>query len=107
MALYTVDKLEGRPVREGELLTAHAVLASNIIRDMREMLTNTFGGTMTRYERLLTQAVAKARESLESAAREKGYDGVLAVRISHPTIVDGAAAVVIYGTGFNFIQPRL
>jgi len=101
--LYTVEQLNGRAIREGELLTANAVCASNIVRDIREIVTNTFGGTMTRYEKLLDIALERAIASLEAKARAKGYDGVVAVRIVHPSIVDGSAAVVIYGTGFNFV----
>jgi uncharacterized protein YbjQ (UPF0145 family) len=104
MPLYTIDQLSGRTIREGEFLTANAVCASNIVRDVREIITNTFGGNMRRYERLLDIATAQAIESLEQKAADKGYDGVLAVRIAHPAIVDGSAAVVIYGTGFNFVS---
>ena len=32
--------------------------------------------------------------------REKGYDGVLAIRISHPVITNGAIEVVVTGTGY-------
>lgn len=103
MPLYTVERLAGRAIREGELLTANAVCASNIVRDVREMVTNTFGGKMSRYEKLLELATAQAAEALEAKAKEKGYDGVIAVRVSHPAIVEGSAAVVIYGTGFNFM----
>lgn len=100
--LYTVDQLQGRPIREGELLTATAVGASNVIRDLREIMTNTFGGRMRRYEDLADNAIAAARATLIERAKAAGYDGVVGVRINHPHIVDGAAAVVIYGTGFHF-----
>jgi len=104
MPLYTMDQIAGRPIREGDLLTANAVCASNIVRDVREMITNTFGGKMRRYETLLDIAMAQAIEAIEAKAAAKGYDGILAVRIAHPAIVDGSAAVVIYGTGFNFVS---
>jgi uncharacterized protein YbjQ (UPF0145 family) len=103
LALYTVDQLPNRKIREGELLWASAVQAANIVRDVREMLTNTFGGRMRRYEGLMNDALARALAELESRAKEKGYDGCLGVRISHPRIADGACEIFVYGTAFRFL----
>lgn len=104
MTLYTVDRLSGREVREGGLVTAYAVTAANIIKDVREKITNTFGGRMTRYEALVEETVERALDRLAEKAREEGYDGCLAVRIGHPNLVEGGVEVVVYGTGFNFVD---
>jgi uncharacterized protein YbjQ (UPF0145 family) len=104
MTLYSVDTLSGREVREGGLVTAYAVTAANLIKDVREKLTNTFGGRMARYEALVEDTVDRALARLEENAREQGYDGCLAVRIAHPNLVDGGVEVVVYGTGFNFVD---
>jgi uncharacterized protein YbjQ (UPF0145 family) len=104
--LYTVDQLSSRPIREGELITVSAVGASNILRDLREIITNTFGGRMRRYENLVDAALERALAALAEKAKARGYDGVVAVRISHPAIVDGSAAIVAYGTGFNFVPDK-
>ncbi len=52
MPLYSVEQLQGRAIEEGPMLFAVAVGAANILRDIREHITNTFGGRMTRYEEL-------------------------------------------------------
>jgi len=104
MTLYTVDRISGRKVREGELVTAYAVTAANLIKDVREKITNTFGGRMARYEALVEETVERALERLDDKARGLGYDGCLAVRIAHPNLVDGGVEVVVYGTGFNFVD---
>ena len=67
------------------------------------MITNTFGGRMSRYERVIEQTVQRALDDLDAAAKDKGYDGCLGVRISHPTIVHGGVEVVAYGTGFHYV----
>lgn len=103
MALYTVDQLPDRKIQEGELIWASAVQAVNIVRDLREMLTNTFGGRMRRYEGLMNDALTRALGELEAKAKEKGYDGCLGVRISHPRIADGTCEIFVYGTAFNFL----
>lgn len=104
MAIYTTERPSGRKVKEGELLWVSTVNAANIFRDVREMITNTLGGKMRRYERLMDATLQRALTELEAKAKGKGYDGCLAVRISHPRIADGACEIFIYGTAFNFVS---
>ncbi len=104
MQIYTVDTLSGRRIREGELLYASSVLAANLLRDFREALTNALGGKMRRYESVLERVTAQAIEALKAKAAAKGYDGIVAVRLSNPFMVQGSAAITIYGTGFNFVK---
>ena len=101
MRLVTSDDLGDEPIERGELVYACAVAGANILRDMREAITNTLGGNMTRYEALLDKTIARALESLSERAQAQGYDGVLGIRISHPHITDGAIEVVVAGTGFR------
>ncbi len=103
MQLYTVESLNGRTIREGEMLYANAVSAANLLRDVREMITNAVGGKMRRYQRLLDIVAEQAIEQLKEKAASRGYDGVLGIRISHPFMVEGSASITIYGTGFNFV----
>ncbi|MGA7326465.1 MAG: heavy metal-binding domain-containing protein [Rhodomicrobium sp.] len=104
MQLYTVESLSGRRVKEGEVLHANTVLAANLLRDIREAITNVIGGNMRRYERVLDRITSEALDILKQKAAAKGYDGVLGVRISNPFMIQGSAAITVYGTGFNFIQ---
>ena len=46
---------------------------------------------------------ADALDILKEKAIEKGYDGIVAVRISNPFMIQGSAAITVYGTGFHFI----
>jgi uncharacterized protein YbjQ (UPF0145 family) len=103
MQIYTVESLSGRRIKEGELIHASNVLAANLLRDAREAITNAIGGKMQRYTRLLDRVTDEAIEILKERAREKGYDGLVAVRISNPFMIQGSAAITIYGTGFNFV----
>ena len=101
MQLLTSETVDG-PIERGEMIHAVAVSGANILRDMREAIVNTLGGRMTKYEALLDQTIARALDELAERARAKGYDGVLGVRIVHPTITAGAIAVTVSGTGFRF-----
>jgi uncharacterized protein YbjQ (UPF0145 family) len=101
MLILTSETVD-RPVARGEIVYAVAVSGANILRDMREAIINTIGGRMTKYEALLDETIARALQALSERARQRGYDGVLGVRISHPHITDGAVEVVVSGTGFKF-----
>jgi uncharacterized protein YbjQ (UPF0145 family) len=102
MQIYTVESLSGRRIREGELIYANAVLAANLIRDMREAITNAIGGKMRRYESVLDRVTEQALNLLKEKATARGYDGVIAVRITSPFMIQGSAAITVYGTGFSF-----
>ncbi len=104
MQIYTVESLSGRRIKEGELIFANAVLAANLLRDVREAITNAIGGNMRRYEAVLDRVTHQALAHLKEKAAGEGYDGVIAVRISSPYMIQGSAAITVYGTGFNFIE---
>ncbi len=102
MRLVTTDRIDDTEIVTGEIVCAVAVSGANIVRDMREAIVNTIGGRMTRYEALIDMTIARALETLKARAAEQGYDGVLAVRLSHPMITNGAVEVVATGTGFRY-----
>lgn len=92
----------GRAVEIGALVSVSSVQASNLIKDVRELITNAFGGRMRRYEALLELALSAALERFRERLVDQGYDGALGVRIAHPTVVQGGAEIVVYGTGFRY-----
>jgi uncharacterized protein YbjQ (UPF0145 family) len=105
MRLVTSEALD-HPVEKGDMVYACAISGANILRDVREAVINTIGGYMTKYEALLDKTIARALELLSARAEAQGYDGVLGIRISHPTITSGAIEVVVSGTGFKYPAQR-
>lgn len=103
MHLATTETVD-RPIERGEIVYAVAISGANILRDMREAVVNTIGGHMTKYEALLDKTIARALDGLSERAREKGYDGVLGIRVTHPYITNGAIEVVVTGTGFKYAR---
>lgn len=92
-------------VEVGEMLVAVGVMAANVVNDIRENLRNLVGGRMRHYEALIESAVEAALDELAAKAKARGYDGVIGVKISHPSVVDGGVEVVVYGNGFCFVEP--
>lgn len=98
--LLALDTPHRDDVEVGEMLVVVTVYAANIVRDVRENIRNLVGGRMSHYETLVQTAVDQALADLEQKARERGYDGVIGVKISHPTVVEGGVEVIVYGNGF-------
>jgi uncharacterized protein YbjQ (UPF0145 family) len=107
MRLLTTETVDDAEIVRGDVVYACAISGANIVRDIREAITNTIGGRMLRYERLLDKTMAAAFENLRERAREQSYDGVLGIRVSHPMITSGAIEVVVTGTGFRYAKPRV
>lgn len=107
VALLSVESplgglVRGRPIELGEMVSASSVQASNIVRDVREMVTNALGGRMRRYEALLDLTMERVLERYRAKLAEQGYDGAVGVRFAHPTVADGGAELIVYGTGFRY-----
>ncbi len=85
----------------GELIMVVTVFAANVVRDIRENIRNLVGGRMGHYEQLVEEAVQVALDELANKAHARGYDGVVAIKLSHPSLVEGGVEVVAYGNGFR------
>ncbi len=88
-------------VEIGELLVSVSVTAANVVNDIRENIRNLIGGRMQHYETLIERSIEAALNDLDAKATAKGYDGVVGVKVSHPTVVDGGVEVIVYGNGFR------
>ena len=102
--LYTPETLP-QNVELGELLTVCTVSAANVVKDLRENVRNLVGGEMKHYEALIDKTLARALARLEQKAAERGYDGVLGVRIVSPKVVEGGVEIIVYGNGFSVVKP--
>lgn len=103
LRLYTIDALpEG--AEAGDLVIVGAVRAADIIRDVREIWRNIIGGNMSRYTELLEETLSLARRKFEEELLRRGYSGAVGVRISHPSVTERSADVIIYGTGFRWAE---
>ena len=100
--LIALDYHPNAQIELGELLTVVNVSAANVVKDIRENIRNLVGGRMAHYETLVASAVDGALAELDAKAQALGYDGVIGVKISHPSLVEGGVEVVVYGNGFRF-----
>jgi uncharacterized protein YbjQ (UPF0145 family) len=102
--LYTTDSVPGRAIEIKASVVRTAIVAADIIKDIREHITNIVGGRMKRYEDVTNIALDTALKELLAEARDAGCDGLVGLRISHPVIVEGGAEIVVCATAFVFLK---
>lgn len=102
--LIALDYHPNAQIELGELLTVVNVSAANVVKDIRENVRNLVGGRMSHYEALVANAVKVAMRELDEKAKAQGYDGVIGVKMTHPSLVEGGVEVVVYGNGFRYIS---
>lgn len=101
MMMITTDILQ-EPIEMGEFLYVNVVKAANVVKDIHENIRNLTGGRMGHYENLTSSAITIALQELEQKAKEKGYDGVIGVKFSHPQVAQNVVEIIAYGNGFKY-----
>ncbi len=99
MIVVTSDEVPGREVAAAlGLVSANAVRARHIGRDILAGLKNIVGGEIGAYRQLLIESREQALAEIEAKAAERGADAIVAVRIATASIAQGAAEILVYGT---------
>lgn len=105
MIVVTSDEVPGREIEDAlGLVTANAVRARHIGRDILAGLKNIVGGEIGAYRQLLIESREQALADLERQAEERGADAVVAVRIATASVTQGAAEILVYGTAVRLRQ---
>ena len=99
MIMTTSDAVPGREISETlGLVTANAVRARHIGRDVLAGLKNIVGGEIGAYRQLLVESRQEALSRLDEEATSRGADAVVALRIATASVAAGAAEILVYGT---------
>ena len=80
------------------LVRGNTVRARNALRDFSAGIKTIFGGEITEYTKLLTEARNQAVERMLEDAEARGADAVVAVRFETADVLDGVAEMYVYGT---------
>ena len=80
------------------VVTANAVRARHVGRDILAGLKNLVGGEIGAYQHLLMESREEAVERLEQEAAGMGADAIVALRMATSSIAQGASEVLVYGT---------
>ncbi len=99
MIMTTSDSVPGREISQTiGLVSANAVRARNVGRDILAGLKNLIGGEIGAYQQLLIESRQQALGALQADAERQGADAVVALRMATASVTQGAAEVLVYGT---------
>ena len=103
MLMTTTDTVPGREIGETVgLVTANAVRARHLGRDILAGLKNLVGGEIGAYRQLLAESRQQAIARLEEEATRLGADAVVALRMTTSSVAQGASEILVYGTAVKF-----
>ena len=99
MIVTTADSVPERTATETlGLVSANAVRARHIGRDILAGFKNLVGGEIGAYRHLLIESREEAMGRLEEEAETLGADAIVAVRMATASVAQGAAEILVYGT---------
>lgn len=80
------------------LVSGSTVRAKHAGKDIMAGLKNIFGGELTGYTELLTEAREEAMDRMKQQALSLGANAIINVRFSTSSVAAGAAELYVYGT---------
>ena len=80
------------------MVQGNTVRAKHVGKDILAGFKNIFGGELTAYTELLTEAREEAVDRMAAQAQHLGANAVVNVRFSTSSVTAGAAELFAYGT---------
>lgn len=99
MLVTNIEIIPGKEITQHlGMVQGNTVRAKHVGRDIMAGLKNVFGGELTGYTELLTEAREEAVNRMISQAEKIGANAVINVRFSTSSVTAGAAELFAYGT---------
>lgn len=100
LLMATTDELPGyRIVRALGLVRGTTVRARNVGVDIMAGLKGLVGGEIGGYTKMLAESREQAIDRMRAEAMQLGANAIVGVRFTTSTVMQGAAEILVYGTG--------
>ena len=80
------------------LVKGNTIRARHVGKDIVAGLRNLVGGEITEYTKMLAESREQAIDRMIAEAEALGADGVVCLRFTTSTVMQGAAELLVYGT---------
>ena len=80
------------------LVRGNTIRARHVGKDILAGLRNLVGGEITEYTKRLGESREQALDRMVESAEKLGADGIVCVRFTTSTVMQGAAELLAYGT---------
>ena len=102
MVIVNTDYISGRELQTLGLVRGSTIQTKNVLRDISQGLKTLVGGELGAYTDMMNKARDLATERMVQEARQMGADGIVNVRFTTSSVMEGAAEVMAYGTAVKF-----
>ena len=102
MILVNTDYIDDRKLKTLGIVKGSTVQSRHAGKDIMSGLKTLVGGEITAYADMLNQARALATKRMVQEAEKLDADGVVCIRYSSSSVMQGAAEVIVYGTAVKF-----
>lgn len=101
--LFTIDHVPGKTIKEAlGYVKGSVVQTKHIGKDIAASFKTIFGGEITGYTEMMSEARQIATERLLQEADEMGADAVIGFRLQTSSVMGSAAEIIAYGTAVKF-----
>ena len=99
MLITTQDNFADREIVETlGLVRGNTIRARHVGRDIMASLRNLVGGEIAEYTKMLAESREQAIDRMIAEAKSKGADGIVCLRFTTSSVMQGAAELLAYGT---------
>lgn len=100
MIITTTNTIEGREVTEYlGIVTGEAIIGANLFKDIFAGIRDIVGGRSASYEKVLREAKGNALAELQTEAKARGADAVLAIDLDYETIGNSGSMLMVTASG--------
>ncbi|MCL0067607.1 YbjQ family protein [Peptococcaceae bacterium] len=99
MLITTQDRFDDYEIVETiGLVKGNTIRARHVGKDILAGLRSLIGGEIGEYTEMLAESRKQAIDRMIADAKSKGADGIVAVRLTTSTIMQGTSELLAYGT---------
>ncbi|MFW5716016.1 MAG: YbjQ family protein [Spirochaetota bacterium] len=99
MILATTESIPGKRVTAVlGLVRGNTIRARHLGKDIAAAFKNITGGEITDYTKMLAESREQSLDRMIEDAESLGADGIIAIRFTTSSVMQGAAEILVYGT---------
>jgi uncharacterized protein YbjQ (UPF0145 family) len=102
MILVNTSFITGKEFETVGIVKGSTIRSKHIGKDIMSGLKTIVGGELTAYTEMLDEARAIATKRMVEEAEKLNCDAIVNVRYTTSTVAQGAAEILVYGTGVKF-----
>ena len=108
MLITTQDQFADYEITETlGLVRGNTIRARHVGKDILAGLRTIVGGEITEYTKMLAESREQAIDRMIAAAESKGGDGIVCVRFTTSSVMQGSAELLAYGTAVKLKKKQV